>query len=81
MTPKKHGPEKPKIEDFVEPIRLTELFFLKSSARSYYINIEPKTVRAYGLVPGDILKIQLVEARKHREFADSEEKTEWKEEE
>jgi hypothetical protein len=45
-----------------------DLFFLKSTARGYYVTIDLKTIRAYGLLPGDILKLKLIEVRKHREL-------------
>jgi hypothetical protein len=54
-------------EDFVEHIGLVQLHAVKHSSRTYYVTIEPTTIHAYGLLPGDILKISIIEARKHRE--------------
>jgi protein involved in polysaccharide export with SLBB domain len=73
MTPRSKKPKKPSSTsvDVVESIRLTDLYFLKYSARANYVTIDPKIVRAYGLLPGDVLKITIVEARKHRELLEA----------
>ena len=70
MTPKQKGPKKPSQTslDSVRSLGLVDLYFLKSTARGYYLTVEPKTVRAYGLLPGDILKVKLIEARVHRDL-------------
>lgn len=70
MTPKRRGPKKPSQTsvDSIESLGLVDLFFLKSTARGYYVTIDLKTIRAYGLLPGDILKLKLIEVRKHREL-------------
>lgn len=54
-------------EDKIEPIRIVNLFHLKYSARTYYVTINPMLVQSYELRAGDILKISIIEARKHRE--------------
>jgi hypothetical protein len=70
MTPKHKGQKKPSETsvDSVRSLGLVDLYFLKSTARGYYLTVEPKTVRAYSLLPGDILKVKLIEARIHREL-------------
>lgn len=57
-------------QHFQEKIGLTELRKLKYSSRTYYITIEPDVVASYGLLPGDLVKIKIVEARKERIRAD-----------
>ncbi|MEM3622782.1 MAG: hypothetical protein QXR76_03310 [Candidatus Bathyarchaeia archaeon] len=51
----------------IEKIGLTYLLPLKSGSRVFYITIPPNVVRAYKLLPGDLLKINLIEVRKTRE--------------
>jgi len=53
-----------------EKIRIVTLRRVKYSSRKYYITLEPDVVRAYGLMPGDLLKINLIEVRKEREHAE-----------
>jgi hypothetical protein len=64
------GKKIPPPEDTVERIGLTELHPLKCSSRTYYVTINPKVVHAYGLVPHDLLKVTIIEVRKHREKPD-----------
>ena len=54
----------------VEKLGIVDLFPLKYSARKYYVTISPRLVNAYNLLPTDLLKIQLIEVRKHRETAE-----------
>jgi hypothetical protein len=54
----------------VEKLGIVDLFPLKHSGKKYYVTISPRTVNAYDLLPADLLKIQLIEVRKHREIAD-----------
>jgi len=67
MTPNKKVSKMLPSEDTVERVGITDLFFLKHSSKTYYVTVDPKVVRAYGLLPGDLLKMHIVEARKHRE--------------
>lgn len=53
-----------------EKIGIVTLRRVKYSSRKYYITLEPDVVHAYGLMPGDLLKIHLVEVRKEREHAE-----------
>jgi hypothetical protein len=86
MTPKSKGqysrPSKSKLpqEDTTEAIRVVDLYHLKFSSRTYYVTISPLLVHSYELMAGDVLKISIIEARKHRERAEEPQK-EWKEEE
>lgn len=61
---------------FLEKIGLVELRKLKYSSRTYYITIEPDVIASYGLLPGDLIKIKIIEARKDRERAKDEPKRE-----
>jgi len=70
MTPKKKSKIRLPSEDTVERIGIIDLFFLKHSSKTYYVTIDPKVTRAYGLLPGDLLKIHIIEVRKHREKAE-----------
>lgn len=70
MSPRKKLPKTRTPEDTVERVGITDLFYLKHSSRTHYVTIDPKVVGAYGLLPGDLLKIHIVEARKHREKAE-----------
>jgi hypothetical protein len=64
----------------IEKLDLKELFVLKTTANTYYVTIKPNTVKAYDLLPGDLLKMHLIEARKTREQSDEKEGKEWEEE-
>jgi len=61
---------------FVEKIAIISLHKLKYSSRKYYVTIDPKVIASYGLLTGDLLKIQIIEARKDRDKEQSEEKEE-----
>lgn len=64
-------------QHFLEKIGLVELRKLKYSSRTYYITLEPDVVASYGLLPGDLVKIKLVEARKERVRAEETDPTSW----
>ena len=76
MAPKSKGqysrPSKNRApsEDKTDPIRVIDLYHLKYSSRTYYVTISPLLVQSYELMPGDVLKISIIEARKHRERAE-----------
>jgi len=70
MSPKTKLKKTQVPEDTVERVGITDLFYLKFSSRTYYVTIEPKVVHAYGLQSGDLLKLHIIEARKHREKAE-----------
>ncbi len=70
MTPKLNKPKKPSSTDSVERLGIVDLFFLKFSSRKYYFTVDPKVVSAYRMLPGDLLKVNLIEVRKHRELGD-----------
>lgn len=73
MRPKKSMPNKGFSEgNSVEKLGIVDLFPLKHSASKYYVTIAPKVVNAYDLLPADLLKIQIIEVRKHREIAEEE---------
>ena len=50
-----------------ERIGLKVLRRLKASSKKYYVTIEPDIIGSYSLLPGDILKIELIEVLKERE--------------
>lgn len=60
---------------FVEKIAITSLHKLKYSSRKYYVTIDPKVIASYGLLTGDLLKIQIIEARKDREQPEEKEES------
>jgi protein involved in polysaccharide export with SLBB domain len=60
----------------IEKMGLTQLCPLKSSANTFYVTVQPNIVKAYDLLPGDLLKVHLVEARKSRDDASEEEEKE-----
>ena len=45
-------------------IGILDLFEIKTSAKRWYVTIPRKIVEAYGLLPGDTLKIEILEVRK-----------------
>jgi hypothetical protein len=45
-----------------------QLYYLKHTGHEYYITLDPSTVAALDCSPGDLLKIKLIEAHKHREL-------------
>lgn len=58
--------------DKIDKMRIEDVFELKFSANRVYINVPPKHVRLFHLLPGDILRIKIVEVhRKNREETES----------
>jgi hypothetical protein len=77
MSPKKDRPLKPpsNVEDTVSPLGLVDLYYVKYSSRKYYVTLDPKVIGAYRIMQGDILKLKLIEVRKHREHFEEDKRT------
>jgi hypothetical protein len=71
MTPKTDHPEKRFFADSIEKLGIIDLFPIKSKSHTYYVTIKPIVMDSYDLMTGDVLKLQIVEARKHREKAEA----------
>jgi hypothetical protein len=50
--------------------RSIQLYVLKCTGREYYIRLPDAMITCLGIRPGDLLKLKLIEAWKHRELSE-----------
>jgi len=51
----------------LEKIGTVGLFEVKRSRRRHYITLDPKTVEAYDIKIGDVLKVEILEVRRRQQ--------------
>jgi hypothetical protein len=61
--------------DTRERLGFISLYVFKKTDRTCYVTLDPKVIKTYGIQAGDILKLKLIEVRKHREHAPVEEES------
>jgi hypothetical protein len=63
--------EKRFFTDTIEKLGIVDLFPVKSKSHTSYITIKPIVLDSYDIMTGDVLKVQVIEVRKHREKAEA----------